>query len=159
MLVTLPIRIGFEWAFGEWGDFSVMATADLRYRDIGDCYRAKHTRIYEDDLQSIFPELPAWPAHFDLFTYSGTEPNETAQWMRWNEFVGHLTMVLLKVDRASMYHSLEVRVPLLDREVIDVASRVDWRSCSGFGSEAWEITAAALPFSPCPFPSPDETWL
>ena len=42
--------------------------------------------------------------------------------MRWNEFVGHLTMVLLKVDRASMYHSLEVRVPLLDREVIDVAS-------------------------------------
>ncbi len=28
-----------------------------------------------------------------------------------------------------MYHSLEVRVPLLDREVIDVAARVDWRAC------------------------------
>jgi asparagine synthase (glutamine-hydrolysing) len=38
-------------------------------------------------------------------------------------------MVLLKVDRASMYHSLEVRVPLLDRQVIDVALRVDWGSC------------------------------
>jgi len=38
-------------------------------------------------------------------------------------------MVLLKVDRASMYHSLEVRVPLLDREVIDVAMQVDWSSC------------------------------
>ena len=38
-------------------------------------------------------------------------------------------MVLLKMDRASMYHSLEVRVPLLDRDVIAVAQRVDWRSC------------------------------
>ena len=28
-----------------------------------------------------------------------------------------------------MYHSLEVRVPLLDREVVDVAARVDWKSC------------------------------
>ncbi len=114
-----------------WGMGRILGNgnSDLRYRDIGDCYRAKHTRIYEDDLQGIFPELPQWPADFDLFKYTGWETNKTAQWLRWNEFVGHLTMVLLKVDRASMYHSLEVRVPLLDREVIDVASRVDWRSC------------------------------
>jgi asparagine synthase (glutamine-hydrolysing) len=114
-----------------WGIGRLLGSgnADLHYRDIGDCYLTKHTRIYEDDLQRIFPDAPDWPSNCDLFTYSGTEPNETAQWMRWNEFVGHLTMVLLKVDRASMYHSLEVRVPLLDREVIDVASRVDWRSC------------------------------
>jgi asparagine synthase (glutamine-hydrolysing) len=37
--------------------------------------------------------------------------------------------VLAKVDRASMFHSLEVRVPLLDRDVIDVAWQTDWRSC------------------------------
>ena len=49
--------------------------------------------------------------------------------MRWNEFQFHLARVLAKVDRASMYHSLEVRVPLLDREVIDVAWRTDWRTC------------------------------
>jgi asparagine synthase (glutamine-hydrolysing) len=102
---------------------------DLRYRNLGDYYRVKHTRIYESDLRSIFPEVPEWPANYNLFRYSGSETDRTAQWLRWNEFVGHLTMVLLKVDRASMHHSLEVRVPFLDREVIDIASRVDWRSC------------------------------
>lgn len=116
---------------GLWGMGRALGNGNshLRYRNIGDCYRVKHARIYDKDLQSIFPEAPQWPVDFDLFTYIGAEPNKAAQWLRWNEFVGHLTMVLLKVDRASMHQSLEVRVPLLDREVIDVASRVDWRSC------------------------------
>jgi asparagine synthase (glutamine-hydrolysing) len=111
----------------------------LRYRTIGDCYRAAHTRIHERDLSAVFSAAPAWPEDFALFTYSGSQSDVTARWMRWNEFVGHLTMVLLKVDRASMHHSLEVRVPLLDKEIIDVASRVDWRSCldveRGLGKE------------------------
>ena len=121
----------YWFRFGLWGMGRLVGNGkpDLRYRNIGDYYRVKHTRIYEKDLRSIFSEVPEWPANYDLFRYSGTEMDRTAQWLRWNEFVGHLTMVLLKVDRASMYHSLEVRVPLLDREVIDVASRVDWRSC------------------------------
>jgi asparagine synthase (glutamine-hydrolysing) len=102
---------------------------NLRQRSIGSWYRAVHSRTPEGDLADIFPELPEWSSDFGLFTYSGWELTKTAQWLRWNEFVGHLTMVLLKVDRASMYCSLEVRVPLLDREVIDVALRVDWATC------------------------------
>jgi asparagine synthase (glutamine-hydrolysing) len=103
--------------------------SNLHYRSIGDWYRAMHTRIPENYLHSIFPDFPKCTLDFGLFAYTGWESNKTAQWLRWNEFVSHLTMVLLKVDRASMYHSLEVRVPYLDREVIDVAVRVDWRSC------------------------------
>jgi asparagine synthase (glutamine-hydrolysing) len=103
--------------------------SNLRRDAVGDRYRAVHMRIAEEDLAEIFPELPEWPTGYRLFTYSGCEPTKIAQWLRWNEFVGHLTMVLLKVDRASMHHSLEVRVPLLDRQVIDVALRVDWNSC------------------------------
>jgi asparagine synthase (glutamine-hydrolysing) len=119
------LRMGLSWMGWLFGN----GNSHLRYRGIGEWYRSGHVRIHETDLQAVFPELPAWPAAFDVFNYAGSDLDHTAQWLRWNEFVGHLTMVLLKVDRASMFHSLEVRVPLLDREVIDVASRVDWRSC------------------------------
>jgi asparagine synthase (glutamine-hydrolysing) len=97
--------------------------------NIGHAYRLKHRQIPEDWLNRIFPDFAGWPDDFAVFTYIGTEPTRTAQWLRWNEFVSHLTMVLLKVDRGSMYNSLEVRVPLLDRQVIEAATRVDWRSC------------------------------
>jgi len=96
---------------------------------LGDAYRLKHTHFPEGRLRAMFPDLPGWPREFELFDYDGWETEPTARWLRWNEFNGFLRMVLLKVDRASMYESLEVRVPLLDREVMDVAMRVDWTSC------------------------------
>ncbi|MGB5162339.1 MAG: asparagine synthase-related protein [Thermoanaerobaculia bacterium] len=102
---------------------------NLRFPTIGDWYRAKHTRIPEPWLNRIFPEGPDWPAAFGAFSFDGSSLNETAQWLRWNEFQVHLAMVLMKVDGASMHESLEVRVPLLDREVLQVAERVDWQSC------------------------------
>jgi asparagine synthase (glutamine-hydrolysing) len=116
-----------------WGWGKIMTDGngrdDLRYGSIGQLYRDGHSRIDDTTLKQIFPDAAPWPTDFGLFDYNGCESNHVAQWLRWNEFVGHLTMVLLKVDRASMFQSLEVRVPLLDREVIDVACRVDWRSC------------------------------
>lgn len=106
------------------------ATRDvLDHATLGELYQRKHTLMNEDDLARVFPTLPALPVDFRAFEYSGTDPDEAAQWVRWNEFTVHLARVLSKVDRASMHHSLEVRVPLLDREVIEVAWRTDWRSC------------------------------
>jgi asparagine synthase (glutamine-hydrolysing) len=96
---------------------------------VGDLQRARHTHASEGWLARVFPELPPWPADFRIFAYDGLEPEPTAQWLRWNEFEGHLPKILQKVDRGSMFHGLEVRAPLLDREVIEVASRIDWRSC------------------------------
>lgn len=105
------------------------ATRDVLWPSIGRLYQKKHTIMAEGDLSSCFANLVTLPADFELFDYRGNDPAETAHWLRWNEFRLHLAGILLKVDRASMHHSLEVRVPLLDKEVIGVAAQTDWRSC------------------------------
>lgn len=96
---------------------------------LGASYRMRATHIPEQWLRRIFKEVPRWPDEFQLYTHNSWETDETAQWLRWNEFTGPLRKILLKVDRGSMFHSLEVRVPFLDKEVVQLAMNVDWRSC------------------------------
>ncbi|MBP9500958.1 MAG: asparagine synthase (glutamine-hydrolyzing) [Candidatus Promineofilum sp.] len=128
-----------RWAIHRMTGLDKNAQPNLRWPTIGHWYRQKHTWFSSVALTAIFPTLPAWPDEFTLYDYDGWDLDETAQWLRWNEFTGHLAMVLLKVDRASMYNSLEVRVPLLDREVIEVATRVDWRSCLDLETDTGKI--------------------
>lgn len=109
--------------------------SNLCFRSIGDWYREKHTRLPGHFLKNIFPECPEWPSDYKAFEYTGSDVDQTAQWLRFNEFKFHLPMVLLKVDRASMFHSLEARVPLLDKEVIKMALKVDWTSCLDLKNE------------------------
>jgi asparagine synthase (glutamine-hydrolysing) len=49
--------------------------------------------------------------------------------LRKLEFDIHLQRILLKVDRSSMYHSLEVRVPILSNEVINYSTSLKYRDC------------------------------
>ena len=125
-----------------WGMKRVLSRVNdrcLLMDSLGNAHRAMHARLPEGLLKNIFPSLPAWPSGNNLYAYDGRDPDRIAQLSRWHELVHHLTMVLMKVDRASMYNSLEVRVPLLDRQVIDVAAKIDWRDCLHVGQKMGKL--------------------
>lgn len=58
------------------------------------------------------------------FSYQSFDKRQTLDYLRKNEFYFHLQKILVKVDRMSMANSLEVRVPLLDKEVIQFSENI-----------------------------------
>jgi len=57
------------------------------------------------------------------------DENSVMNILRKLEFDLHLQRILIKVDRASMYHSLEVRVPILSNEMIDYSTTLSYTDC------------------------------
>lgn len=123
-----PVRIALYLA-GKYGlgprrsDVIVSRSPDAYYLDV-------NGRLKEADLRRLIPGLPPLPNDLDIYRFGRYRGlRHLAEGSRRAEFHGQLQRGLKKVDMASMHHSLEVRVPLLDREVIDVATRMDPMEC------------------------------
>ncbi len=91
-----------------------------------DYYFGVNSRMNEKTLSLLAPGLTGLPEDFSLYSfgkYQGIE--DLANYSRFVEFYGQLQRGLKKMDMASMHYGLEVRVPLLDREVIETSLRID----------------------------------
>jgi asparagine synthase (glutamine-hydrolysing) len=113
--------------------------------------------------------LPAY--HYSKLKQEGQQDiNDVAAIMelvRKMEVDIHLQRILLKVDRASMFHSLEVRVPLLSNSILDISASYNYADCIEEGQGKMNLkkllaakAGNALAFSPKKgFTIPLDAWL
>lgn len=124
------------------GRFFKIMTGKLTKKEIPpDVRRYKNFKEYYLSKQSI-PWAERWARQL-LMNYSEqptpyfakalkgdtTTEKSAMRFARALEFHIHLQRVLLKVDRASMYHSLEVRTPILSRPMINLSKSFEYEDC------------------------------
>jgi len=108
-LSRLAIKLGF-----------LKSWAPYNFETFNDFVKAKQSYINKKVIVTAFPNTNDSNAFTSLFKFHNTfSKDNLLQKLRLNEFYGHLQRVLIKVDRMSMANSLEVRVPFLDKEIID----------------------------------------
>ena len=135
-----PVRLAL-WGAGRLGVGPRRSDAVVA-RDPGDYYFGVNTRLKDEDLRTLAPDLAGLPGDFDLYDFRGYRgTRDLANYSRYVEFYGQLQRGLKKVDMASMHHSLEVRVPLLDREVVDLSLRIDPGACLKNGTRKAPLRA------------------
>lgn len=97
-------------------------------RTPGAYYRSVNSRSKELRA-ALGPALPAPPPLWWYETPSRLDREGLIELTRTAEYHGQLQRVLRKVDLASMHHSLEVRVPVLSRRIVEMSGAIDVDFC------------------------------
>lgn len=95
-------------------------------------HQGLHSRVSKDTCQTLFPDLKGKMKTVEAYSYSdeGSELEMLFK-LRNAEFYGMMQKTLIKADRMSMAHSLELRVPFLKKTVIEAAVKIDPRLSYG----------------------------
>ena len=91
-------------------------------------HQGLHSRFRQEWLHAVAPDLAQvkLPASYSVFDYEHTSDIRTLLGnMRHAEFYGMMQKTLRKVDLASMENSLEIRVPFLNKRVIEASLKID----------------------------------
>lgn len=76
-------------------------------------------------LDKLFPNTSFSKELIEVYTFKKSLKKQNGlRYLKENEFFAHLQMVLRKVDLMSMENSLEVRVPFLDKKVIEFSNSI-----------------------------------
>ncbi|MBR6100975.1 MAG: asparagine synthase (glutamine-hydrolyzing) [Ruminococcus sp.] len=146
-------------------NFFIRGSQDLQERFIGNAYI--FTEKERKALLKIHTDAPA-PSEITKPFYERCSQNDEVTQMQYLDL--HLWMtgdILLKADKMSMAHSLELRVPFLDKEVMALAEQIPTRFRVTKENTKYAMRLAAL--KACPpqtankkklgFPVPIRVWL
>jgi asparagine synthase (glutamine-hydrolysing) len=82
-------------------------------------------QVHFSDIDRFMPKTNFTSSVHNTYTYNGSlNKTQVLQYLKKNEFYGHMQRILKKVDLMSMAHSLEVRVPFLDKKMIAFSNRI-----------------------------------
>ena len=91
-------------------------------------HQGQHSRFLKRDLDSIAPQLVNinFPEAWSVYQFENSrDERELVMKVQKDEFYGMMQKTLRKVDLASMENSLEVRVPFLQKKMIETSWKID----------------------------------
>jgi asparagine synthase (glutamine-hydrolysing) len=119
------------------------------------------------DLRAAVAGFDPWAEHRAIHAEAARSEGEIAALLHLDARTYMVDDVLVKVDRTSMQHSLEVRVPLLDHRVVEFVSRLPFGLKRRDGVSKWILRQAVKELLPAEtlarrkqgFAVPLERWL